>query len=131
VPGDIYSQIFASGATTEEDAWAYLVSNGYKSQTDVAQQLAYQYADKYNSGAFHDAITWNLLQKGYSMSDPSIWNDSRTTKGADGNEVTQIRVDGFGWVTLDEVEAGVRTGKMDVVPNVSKNQITIMQGVRK
>jgi hypothetical protein len=131
VPADIYSAIFNSGATNAEDAWAYLVSNGYKSQADVAYQLADQYAEKYNSGEFYDAITWNLLQKGYSMPDPSIWNNTRTVDDKNGGSTTQLYVAGPGWVAFDEVEAGVRAGVLDVVPDVKKNQITIVKGARK
>lgn len=129
--GDIYAKIFDSGAVTADDAWAYLVSNGYKSQPDVAAQLAEQYEEKYNSGSFHDSITWSLMQKGYDMPDPTIWNNSRTVTDANGNKVTQIYVAGSGWLDLSEVEVGVRAGKLDVVPNVKKNQITIMEGVLK
>lgn len=128
---DIYSAIFNSGATTAEDAWAYLVANGYKSQPDVADQLAYQYEEKYNSGDFHDAISWSLMQKGYNLPDPKIWNNSKTVEDADGNEISQIYVAGHGWLDMNEVDVGVRTGLLDVVPDVKKNQITIMEGVRK
>lgn len=142
----MFEQMYDAGIKDEKTALAWLTSTGKytsEAQIDLARELAADYMAKYGSGEFQNAISWSLQQKGYKMNDPNIWNDTRVLKDGSGNQIVQIQVTEAAdrsqtgksgrtvWYDKSAIEAGIREGLFDVVPDVRTNTITIIPGVRK
>lgn len=129
--GSLNAALYANGITTYEEALDFLVTyGGLKSQHALAQELADLYVKSYLPNQLTPMRTpsWvtELTSRGYAnASDLEIWNNTKT-QTTNGKSVTVYYIPGFTdpWLNDDELDAAIKGGLVDVIPNTSNGTVT-------
>lgn len=135
---DVYRELYDVGATTYEEALAYLTQpNGlYYKQDDLAREIAVAYVAKYKADEFRSIAEKTAAANGTSMDrlDFTDGNGNRRilNQYAERDGEPKYFVSGIGWLNEQEIIDGLYGNQLDFIfDSENKNKFTIVGAVTR